>query len=162
MAGADLAEELLKIASEKEWPVYFLGGAPGIAQRAAARFMELHVPFKLAGCHEGYFDSEEEKKIIKDIKKSGAKLLLAGLGVPKQEKWIRDHMDELGVPVSMGIGGVFDVMSGTLPRAPMWMRNHRLEWAYRLYLQPSRIGRMTALPKFMRAVKKWKKEQGRK
>lgn len=162
VAGADLAEELLKIASEKEWPVYFLGGAPGIAQRAAARFMELHVPFKLAGCHEGYFDSEEEKKIIKDIKKSGAKLLLAGLGVPKQEKWIRDHMDELGVPVSMGIGGVFDVMSGTLPRAPMWMRNHRLEWAYRLYLQPSRIGRMTALPKFMRAVKKWKKEQGRK
>ena len=105
---------------------------------------------------------KEEKKIIKDIKKSGAKLLLAGLGVPKQEKWIRDHMDELGVPVSMGIGGVFDVMSGTLPRAPMWMRNHRLEWAYRLYLQPSRIGRMTALPKFMRAVKKWKKEQGRK
>lgn len=82
--------------------------------------------------------------------------------MPKQEKWIRDHMDELGVPVSMGIGGVFDVMSGTLPRAPMWMRNHRLEWAYRLYLQPSRIGRMTALPKFMRAVKKWKKEQGRK
>ena len=72
--------------------------------------MELHVPFKLAGCHEGSFDREEEKKIIKDIKKSGAKLLLAGLGVPTQEKWIRDHMDELGVPVSMGIGGVFDVM----------------------------------------------------
>ena len=80
VAGADLAEELLKIASEKEWPVYFLGGAPGIAQRAAARFMELHVPFKLAGCHEGYFDSEEEKKILFSVADTGI-----GIPADKQE-----------------------------------------------------------------------------
>ncbi len=92
------------------------------------------------------------------IKKSGAKLLFAGLGVPKQEKWLYAHKEELGV-LSMGIGGVFDVMSGNLKRAPLWMQRNRLEWAYRLYLQPSRIGRMMALPKFMRAVGKWKKER---
>ena len=112
------------------------------------------------GCHDGYFDEEEEKRIVKDIRKSGAKLLLVGLGVPKQEKWLYRHKDELGPVLAMGIGGVFDVMSGNLKRAPLWMQKNRLEWAYRLYLQPSRIGRMMAIPKFMMAVKKWKKERG--
>ena len=146
------------MASAMHWPVYFLGGNPGVAAKAAKKFMEDHGSFSLVGCHDGYFNEEEEKKIIEDIKKSGAKLLFAGLGVPKQEKWLYAHKEELGV-LSMGIGGVFDVMSGNLKRAPLWMQRNRLEWAYRLYLQPSRIGRMMALPKFMRAVGKWKKER---
>ena len=161
VAGADLTVELLKRASIMNWPVYFLGGNPGVAAKAAKKFMEDHGKFSLVGCHDGYFDEEEERHIIADIRKSGAKILFAGLGVPKQEKWLYAHKDELSA-VSMGIGGVFDVMSGNLKRAPLWMQKHRLEWAYRLYLQPSRIGRMAALPKFMRAVKKWKKERGSK
>lgn len=161
VTGADLTVELLKMASAMHWPVYFLGGNPGVAAKAAKKFMEDHGSFTLVGCHDGYFNAEEEKKIIEDIKKSGAKLLFAGLGVPKQEKWLYAHKEELGV-LAMGIGGVFDVMSGNLKRAPLWMQKHRLEWAYRLYLQPSRIGRMMALPKFMEAVKKWKKERGSK
>lgn len=158
VTGADLTTELLKKASAMNWPVYFLGGNPGVAAKAARKFMEDHGSFSLVGCHDGYFNEEEEKKIIEDIKKSGAKLLFAGLGVPKQEKWLYAHKEKLGV-LSMGIGGVFDVMSGNLKRAPLWMQRNRLEWAYRLYLQPSRIGRMMALPKFMRAVGKWKKER---
>lgn len=158
VTGADLSVELLKIAGEKGWKVYFLGGAPGVAQKAADCFMKDHGTFTLVGCHDGYFDETEEKKIIKDIKDSGANLLLVGLGVPKQEKWLFKHKDELGPVLAMGIGGVFDVMSGNLKRAPLWMQRNRLEWAYRLYLQPSRIGRMMAIPKFMRAVKQWKKE----
>lgn len=161
VTGADLTVELLKRASAMNWPVYFLGGNPGVAAKAAKKFMEEHGSFSLVGCHDGYFNEEEEKKIIEDIKKSGAKLLFAGLGVPKQEKWLYAHREELGL-LSMGIGGVFDVMSGNLKRAPLWMQRNRLEWAYRLYLQPSRIGRMMALPRFMRAVKKWKKERGSK
>ena len=128
--------------------------------RPADRFQKSHGEIRLVGCHDGYFDEEEEKRIIKDIRESGAKLLLVGLGVPKQEKWLYRHKDELGPVLAMGIGGVFDVMSGNLKRAPLWMQKNRLEWAYRLYLQPSRIGRMMAIPKFMMAVKKWKKEQG--
>lgn len=159
VTGADLTTELLKRASEMKWPVYFLGGAPGVAAKAAKKFMEDHGSFSLVGCHDGYFDEEEEKRIIEDIKKSGAKLLFAGLGVPKQEKWLDLHKEELGV-LAMGIGGVFDVMSGNLKRAPLWMQRNRLEWAYRLYLQPSRIGRMMALPRFMQAVRKWKKQRG--
>ncbi len=157
VTGADLSVELLKIAGKEKWPVYFLGGAPGVAQKAADTFMKDHGSFSLVGCHDGYFDAEEEKKILKDIKASGARLLLVGLGVPKQEKWLSRHKEELGPVLAMGIGGVFDVMSGNLKRAPLWMQRNRLEWAYRLYLQPSRIGRMMAIPRFMRAVKKWKK-----
>lgn len=81
------------------------------------------------------------------------------MGVPKQEKWLSSHKEELGPVVGMGIGGVFDIMAGRLQRAPLWMQRHRLEWAYRLFLQPSRIGRMMALPKYMAAVRKWKKER---
>lgn len=158
VTGADLSVELLKIASAKDWKVYFLGGAPGVAKKAAECFMKQHGAFQLVGCHDGYFDDKEEKRIISDIQESGAELLLVGLGVPKQEKWIFHHRDDLGPVLAMGIGGVFDVMSGNLKRAPVWMQKNRLEWAYRLYLQPSRIGRMMAIPRFMRAVKKWKKE----
>lgn len=159
VTGADLSDRLLHLAREKEWPVYFLGGAPGVAREAADRYMEKHGKFLLAGVHDGYFDEEEEKKIIREIRDNGTRLLLVGMGVPKQENWLCRHRDELGPVLGMGIGGVFDIMAGRLTRAPLWMQRHRLEWAYRLFLQPSRIGRMTALPKYMLAVKRWKKER---
>lgn len=159
VTGADLSDRLLRLAREKEWPVYFLGGAPGVAREAADRYMEKHGKFLLAGVHDGYFDEEEEKKIIREIRDNGTRLLLIGMGVPKQENWLCRHRDELGPVLGMGIGGVFDIMAGRLTRAPLWMQRHRLEWAYRLFLQPSRIGRMTALPKYMLAVKRWKKER---
>ncbi len=157
VTGADLAEKLLLLSSEKKWPVYFLGGAPGVAEAAAKNFSEKKGRLLLAGVHDGYFDGEEEKKIIQEIREKGTKLLLAGMGVPKQEAWLSDHKEELGPVLGMGVGGVFDIMSGHLKRAPLWMQRHRLEWAYRLFLQPSRIGRMMALPRYMAAVKAWKK-----
>lgn len=159
VTGADLTERLLYLAAEMDWPVYFLGGAPGVAAEAARRFRAEKKEFPLAGTHDGYFDSEEEKKVIEDIRESGARLLLVGLGVPKQEYWIRRHRDELGPVLAMGIGGVFDIMAGRLTRAPLWMQRHRLEWAYRLFLEPRRIGRMMALPRYMLAVKRWKKKR---
>ncbi len=159
VAGADLAERLLFLAEERDWPVYFLGGAPGVAADAAAHFRKEKKNFPLAGVHDGYFDEEEEKKILAEIRRSGARLLFVGMGVPKQEKWLCRHRDELGPVLGMGIGGVFDIMAGRLTRAPLWMQKHRLEWAYRLFLQPSRIGRMMALPKYMLAVKRWKRKR---
>lgn len=159
VTGADLSARLLIEAQKNDWPVYFLGGAPGVCQKAAQCFMKDHGAFNLVGAHDGYFDKDEEQRIIQAIRERGTRLLLVGMGVPKQEKWLYEHREELGNLVAMGIGGVFDVMAGNLPRAPMWMQQHRLEWLYRLYLQPSRIGRMVALPRFMMAVKKWKRTQ---
>lgn len=71
------------------------------------------------------------------------------MGVPKQELWISKYKDELGVPVCIGIGGSFDVISGKIPRAPLWMQNHGMEWIFRLIKEPKRIKRTIALPYFM-------------
>lgn len=162
VAGADYAEELLKIAVQEKWPVYFLGGSPGVAEKAIKKFTMKNGSFAKVGFHDGYFGESEEKEIIENIRSNGTRLLLCGMGVPKQEKWLWKHKDELGPVIAIGVGGVFDVMAGNLQRAPLWMRRHRLEWIYRLYLQPSRIGRMASLPKFMLAVEKWKRKNGTK
>ena len=80
--------------------------------------------------------------------------MLAALGVPKQEKWLAKYKDELKIPVSIGVGGTFDVMAGVVKRAPLWMQRAKLEWLFRALLQPSRAGRLVALPKFV-----WKVHQ---
>ena len=82
------------------------------------------------------------------VRETRPDILLCALGVPKQEKWLREHLAQLQVPVSIGIGGTFDVMAGKVKRAPVWMQRAGLEWSYRLIRQPSRLIRMLALPKF--------------
>ena len=86
-------------------------------------------------------------------------MLFVALGAPKQEYWIADHIQKLGIPVAMGIGGSMDVLSGNVKRAPKWMQKMSLEWLYRLLIQPTRFKRVLALPKFMLAVKKQAKQQ---
>lgn len=159
VAGADFAAELLKKAIHTGWPAYFLGAAPGVAMKAARHFMDTYGEFCLAGAHDGFFTEEQDGEIIDAIRKNKTKLLLVGMGVPKQELWMKKHKQELGDLLAIGVGGSFDVMAGTLSRAPLWMQRRRLEWAYRLCLQPSRCGRMMAIPRFMRAVKKWKEKR---
>ena len=99
-----------------------------------------------------FFDSTEELEIVKAIGESKAKLVFVALGVPKQEQWISEKLSHLDGVVAIGIGGSFDVLAGNIPRAPEWMQRNRLEWLYRLYLEPQRIGRMLAIPKFMWTV----------
>ena len=159
VTGADLSKCLLSEAAERHWPVYFLGGAPGVAKQAAENFAASHPGFPIAGTHDGFFDETEERKILQAIRAAGTKILLVGMGVPKQELWLFRHKEELPGVLAVGVGGVFDIMAGNLRRAPLWMQRHRLEWAYRLWQQPSRLGRMMALPKYMRAVKQWKKQK---
>ena len=84
------------------------------------------------------------------------------MGVPKQEKWLAAHLHELAVPVSMGIGGTFDVMAGVMKRAPHWMQKAKLEWLFRGAMQPKREGRLMALPRFVFKVMEYKKSGQRK
>jgi N-acetylglucosaminyldiphosphoundecaprenol N-acetyl-beta-D-mannosaminyltransferase len=107
----------------------------------------------VAGCRNGYFSVEEEPEIIEDINRSGAAMLFAALGAPKQEKWLAQYRDRLKPCLLMGIGGSFDVLAGKMQRAPKWMQDAKLEWLFRLMKQPSRFGRMLALPKFVFAVR---------
>ena len=157
VAGFDLVQELMKISPSKSWKIFLFGSSPGTAEKAKAKAEELYPGIKIVGTRNGYFKSEEESEIISEIKNSEPDILLAALGVPKQEKWLFAHKDELKIPVSIGVGGTLDVMAGNVKRAPLWMQKAKLEWLFRAMLQPSRAGRLIALPKFVWKVHASKK-----
>ncbi len=156
VAGFDLVQELMKLAPARAWKFYLFGSSPGIAEKAKAKAETLYPGIQIVGTRNGYFKPADEPEIVAQIKAARPDVLLAALGVPKQEKWLAAHMNDLNVPVSIGVGGTFDVMAGVVKRAPLWMQRARLEWLFRAMLQPSRAGRLLALPKFVLKVHKQK------
>ncbi len=156
VAGFDLVQELMKIAPARDIKFFLFGAAPGIADKAKLKAESLYPGIKIVGTRNGYFKTADEPEILSQIKNSGANILLAALGVPKQEKWLAKFKNQLNIPVSIGVGGTFDVMAGIVRRAPLWMQKARLEWLFRALLQPSRAGRLVALPKFVLKVHKQK------
>lgn len=152
VAGFDLYCQLLALSATKGYKVFFFGGAPSIAEAAKIKAENLYPGVQVVGCHNGYFSKADEDKIVDEINNSGADMLFVALGAPKQEKWILEHKKDLTPKILMGIGGSFDVLAGKMERAPKWMQDASLEWAFRLYKQPSRLGRMMALPKFVLKV----------
>ena len=152
VAGFDLYCQLLDKAAQKGYKAFFFGGSPGIAEAAKAKSEELYPGVQVVGCRNGYFKEEESQAIIDEINASGADMLFAALGAPKQEKWLVRYREQLKPKILMGIGGSFDVFAGKMERAPKWMQDASLEWLFRLYKQPSRFMRMIALPKFVLKV----------
>lgn len=152
VAGFDLYNQLLKLSADKGYKVYFFGGAPGVAEAAKNKAEELYPGVQIVGCRNGYFTEAEEEAIIKEINDAAPDMLFVALGAPKQEKWLVKYRKKLKPRVLMGIGGSFDVLAGKMERAPKWMQEASLEWAFRLYKQPSRFMRMLALPKFVLKV----------
>lgn len=148
VAGFDLTQRLLALSAEKGYKVYLFGGAPGIADQARITAEKKYPGLKIIGVRDGYFMETEDKIIADEIHHAQPDILLAALGVPKQEKWLAKYKNILNVPLAMGVGGTFDVMAGTVTRAPLWMQRANLEWFYRLLSQPSRALRMLALPRF--------------
>ncbi|NMC33138.1 MAG: WecB/TagA/CpsF family glycosyltransferase [Veillonellaceae bacterium] len=153
VAGFDLTQELLARAATAKYRIFWLGSAPGIAEAAAKIAAERHPGFITVGIHDGYF-AADDRTVIQTVRDARPDILLCALGVPKQEKWLRKYLPGLQVPVSIGIGGTFDVMAGKVQRAPLWMQKAGLEWSYRLLRQPSRLIRMLALPQFVLRVLK--------
>ena len=135
--GIDLLEELVKKASDQGFTTGFLGGRNKVAERAAERLKKKYPKLKIS------FISEEPAKI------PATDILFVAFGHPKQEIWIADNLDKIPVKVAMGVGGAFDYLSGSVPRAPKWMRNIGLEWLFRLTVQPWRIKRQLALLKYL-------------
>ena len=152
VAGFDLAQELMREAPARGDRIYFFGSAPGVADKAKSKAEEIYPGIQVVGTRNGFFTEADEPGIIAEIKAARPDILLAALGVPKQEKWLKKHMQELQVPVSIGVGGPLDVMAGVMERAPLWMQKAKLEWLFRGLKQPSRAGRLLALPKFVLKV----------
>ncbi len=160
VAGFDLVHALFADAPAKKYRIFFFGSAPGVAQKAKAKAEADFPGIQIVGVRNGFFTADDEAEIIAQIKAAKPDLLLAALGVPKQEKWLKQHMNEIGCPLNIGVGGTFDVMAGVMKRAPLWMQKAKLEWLFRGMLQPKRIGRLMALPRFVMAVKSYKSKSG--
>ena len=152
VAGYDLVQRLMANAPRTKRRIFFFGSAPGVAEKAKAKAEELYPGIDIVGVRDGFFTAKDEPEIIEQIKAAKPDLLLAALGVPKQEKWLYKHQKELGVPAAVGVGGTLDVMAGVMKRAPLWMQKAKLEWLFRGMLQPKRAGRLLALPKFVLKV----------
>lgn len=148
VAGYDLVQAIFNDIAKTDKKVYFLGGAPKVAAKAAKKMKQKYTGLKIVGTHDGYFDKQEELHIIEQINKLEPDLLLVGLGFPKQEKWLYNNRNKLKSKVCIGVGGSFDVMAGKLKRAPTIFQKLGIEWLYRLITQPTRIMRMMQLPIF--------------
>jgi len=142
VAGADLVPELLRDAAQAGARVFLLGGENGVAAAAGARFADLYPGLVVAGTYEpplAAIENMNNAEIVSRIKDAQADLLLVALGHPKQEQWIDMHRDQLPVAIAIGVGCVLDLIAGRSRRAPLWMQNASLEWAYRLAKEPRRL-----------------------
>lgn len=149
VAGVELIEDLCARAANEGLPVYFLGGAEGVAADAAA-ILEVRFPgLLIAGVRSGYFSEEESSEVAEAIRASGAALLFCGMGSPRQELWLAEHLQQTGCGAGIGVGGSFDVIGGHMQRAPQAVRQFGLEWLYRLFKEPRRWRRQLALPRFV-------------
>ncbi len=159
VAGYDMVQELMREAPAKHRRIFFFGSAPGVADKAKKKAEQLYPGIEIVGTRNGFFTAADEPAIIEEIKAAHPDILLAALGVPKQEKWLAKHLGELGVPVAIGVGGTFDVMAGVMKRAPHWMQRAKLEWLFRGMMQPQRAGRLLALPRFVLKVHAQKRKK---
>ncbi len=148
VAGSDMVPILMKEAAIRKKSIFFLGGKGDIAQKAADRMKQKHPDLQIAGIYspfvhidgEDMLDSElDDASIIDKVNKSGADILLIGFGNPKQEVWFERNRTRLKVPISIGIGGTYEFIVGSVARAPLWMQKAGLEWIHRITQDPKRL-----------------------
>jgi exopolysaccharide biosynthesis WecB/TagA/CpsF family protein len=143
ITGPDLIEMAVGHSQRHKSSLFFLGAAPGVAERAADRLRERHGAFEFAGAYappHGPLDGAEDAKIRRLIGDAKPDFLFVAFGCPKQDFWIQEHAD-LGVPVSAGIGGSFNYLAGDIKRAPQWAQRSGMEWAFRLVREPRRLAK---------------------
>ncbi|MCV3216261.1 WecB/TagA/CpsF family glycosyltransferase [Plectonema radiosum NIES-515] len=147
--GIELAEKLLQeVERHTEAKVFFYGGAPSLAATAAEFWLSQLPKLRITGTHSGYHSEEEEEKLRQTLSQLQPQVIFVGLGVPRQELWIAQNRHLCPQAIWIGVGGSFDIWSGTKSRAPAWLGDNNLEWLYRLYQEPWRWRRMLALPEF--------------
>ena len=149
VAGSDLVPRLAEASDERGWRVFFLGAAPGVAEKTAEILTQRHPGLQVAGCYAGSPAPEEEESIVARIRKTDADVLLVAYGAPKQDLWLSRNLARTGAAVGIGVGGSFDFIAGVSRRAPRWIQRLGLEWLFRLVQEPWRWRRQLALPHFV-------------
>lgn len=143
ISGSDLFPRVCQLAANKNYTMYLLGAAEGVADTAARNLMKKYPGLNIVGTYSppfGFEKNEQEMNKIKtQIQDVHPDILIVGLGCPKQEKFMYYHCKELDVPISFGLGASIDFEAGNIKRAPKWMSNHGLEWLYRFSKEPKRL-----------------------
>lgn len=157
VTGYDTMVELLKVGNEKRYKIFLLGAQKETIEKAVENIHATYPNIDIVGYQDGFFDWDHNNiaERVADLKPD---LVFVALGVPRQEKWISQNINKFNHGVFMGVGGSFDVIAGTVKRAPLIWQKLNLEWFYRLLKQPSRFGRMLVLPKFALKVRKLKRQ----
>lgn len=145
ISGSDLFPKVCELAAKKRYTMFFLGAAEGVAAKAAKKLQRKYKGLKVVGTYSppfGFEKDENEMNIIIDmIKKAKPQILIVGLGCPKQEKFMYNYCEILGVPISFGLGASLDFEAGNIKRAPRWMADHGLEWLFRITQDPKRMAK---------------------
>jgi N-acetylglucosaminyldiphosphoundecaprenol N-acetyl-beta-D-mannosaminyltransferase len=139
VAGIDLMEHLVKLSSNKNYKIYFLGAKEEVVKRVVDKYSLAYGKKIIAGYRNGYFSKEEELVIANEIAQCKPDILFVAISSPNKEIFLNKYKDLIRAPFIMGVGGSFDVVSGLVKRAPEWMQKSGLEWLYRVYQEPGRM-----------------------
>jgi N-acetylglucosaminyldiphosphoundecaprenol N-acetyl-beta-D-mannosaminyltransferase len=151
--GVALVQRIAALAAARGYRLFLLGAAPGVAEEAAAVLRARHPRLHIVGCFAGTPHPRHEPFLRQIIAATRPDVLFVAYGHPRQDLWIARNQPALRVPLAMGVGGVYDYLSGRVPLAPAWVRRIGLEWLYRLARQPRRWRRiLVAVPLFLWAV----------
>ena len=162
VAGIDLMTNLVELAHTRGYKIFFLGAKEKVVKKVVQTYRLQYSNNIIAGYRNGYFSTEDEKKIAQQIRDSGAQILFVAISSPTKENFLYNYRKTLAkVSFVMGVGGSFDVVSGLVKRAPLWMQNTGLEWLYRLIQEPKRMWKryLVGNTKFiLLVIKEWLKK----
>lgn len=140
VAGIDLMEKLIEMSCMNNYKCYFLGSRENVVQKLVSIYKKKYSEKIIAGYRNGYFVEEEEESIAKKISESGANILFVAITSPKKEIFLNNYKSQLkNINLIMGVGGSFDVITGKISRAPLWMQNIGMEWFFRFVQEPRRM-----------------------
>lgn len=162
VSGSDMFEALCARAAEEGFPVFFLGGTPGVAEKAKQVLTERHPKLRVAGTHSPQVQTDtegpEDEETREIVRKAKPQLLFVAFGMPKQEIWMARNYKRMGVPVCIAVGASFDFVAEVQSRAPRWMQRMGLEWSWRLLHEPRRLWKrylLHDLPFFWYVARAW-------
>ncbi len=142
---ADWYPLLIELANQHNFSLFFLGSPPGIAELAAKNMVERHLELQMTGTHHGYFDknsnSTDNQAVVAQINHARPNILLVGMGMPIQERWLLENWVNLEINVAISVGAIFEYMAGTMKHGPDWMTQNYMEWLFRLVDRPERYAK---------------------
>ncbi len=139
VAGVDLMDNLLRRGAAAHLSVFFLGAKEDVVVSLTNLCEQRYPGLRVNGYRNGYFGEQEHQEVIARIRDSGADMLFVGMPTPFKEIWCERHRESLGIPLIMGVGGSFDVLTGGIRRAPVWLQNAGMEWSWRLMMEPRKM-----------------------